>query len=356
VLLALISVAWAGASGGDAPPQVDFVPFVDVRGRAMMNYTEGLSKGVRDDVSAVDRARLGVDLRRQSVGARVAAQQYRAWTADPTSPGDYVIVPPTVEFHEAYAHVGGQLPGGVRGSVDVGRQLITIHRGTLVSERDFDFRGLPLDAVRVQLELGGLRLDALNYRDFGETGISDPGTAVLTLGARQERPVTAWIVELLVIGETPADLGTRGTVGPYLWVESGPLGAEYMEWTGNLVDGPRGGFVRPAGALYAVNGHMNLFLSPEDTSFKGLRDAQLSIVLDPRPQLQIDLDGHAFWLAGTDGRHLGTELDATLRYWFSAVASVEGGYFSYASGPGTAVVRDLQGGLNTGYLQLRVGL
>ncbi len=397
MLAALIGGALA-APAAEGPPEVTFTPSVDVRGRAMYSYTEGLSKGFRDDVSAVDRARFGLELERSGVVARVAAQQYRAWKADPNAPGEYVIVPPDIELFEAYAQVGGRLPGGLEGTFTVGRQLITLHRGQLVSERDFDFRGLPLDVARVQLVVDTLHLDVFNYRDFGESGVSDPGSTVVVVGAGEDRPVTAWLTDLALVVETPAALGTRATAGPVLMVESGryglgfeayaqvtthdetddaddeaatlisawatatvgperlvQLGVGYEEWTGNLLGTRPGGFVRPAGAFYDFHGHMNLFLAPEDTAFRGLRDASVSVVLDPRPRVEIATDLHAFWLGGDDGRSLGTELDVTLRYWFASIAAFEGAWFTYAGGPGTSEVADLPS-LANGYLQLRVGL
>jgi hypothetical protein len=397
-VLAALSLAALAAPGPDHPPEVRFEPLVDVRGRAMYSYTEGLSRGFRTDASAVDRARMGLSLRRELVGARVAAQQYRAWRARPGAPGEYEIVPPRIELHEAFAHVSGRLPGGIESSLSVGRQLITLHRGQLISERDFDFRGLPLDAARVQLVLDTVHLDVFNYREFGETGISDPGTTVVVAGAGEDRPVTAWLIDGVLVAETPRDGGARATLGPIAWVETGwlvlggetyvqavlpdfdsdepeevaallslwgsarlgrdrsvEIGLGYEELTGNLIDGPPGGFRRPAGSRYLFNGHMNLFVTPEDTAFGGLRDASVSVVFDPRPRIQGDVDLHAFWLAD-DGRPLGTELDITLRYWFSAIAAVEGALLSYASGAATDEIADLGQGLTTGYLQLRVGI
>ncbi|MFT4627178.1 MAG: hypothetical protein ACI8PZ_005859, partial [Myxococcota bacterium] len=69
----------AGLATAQQAPEVEWEPIALVRPRFSSGYTEGLALGFHDDRAVTHRARLGLQMRRADVEARVVAQRASGW-------------------------------------------------------------------------------------------------------------------------------------------------------------------------------------------------------------------------------------------------------------------------------------
>lgn len=376
-------------------PRTEFDPLVDVRPRAVINHTDGLSRGFLKNASALERARLGLLLKREGVSGFVGVQEYRGWEYDDAT-SEYVRIEPTFEAFEAWARLEGSLPGNVTADLTAGRQLLSLHGGRLVSDNDFSFRGQPLDALAFNLGLGDISIFAANFRDFSDTSsLDDPGASVFTIGIGNEGPLDRWQVDgVYIVDFFPGSLrntwgpvasfevrrwqldieayvqtvdidpdpdgtsvlvsaSTGATIGPERLVTA--LGG-YAVQTSNLTSRRAlGAFDSPAGNIYEFWGHMNLFQRPEDTDGRGLQDLFVTLAARPHARLTLEADGHGFWLQ-RDAASLGGELDLMLRFQASPIGAFEMGMMQFWAGPGLSEVTSTKGPFRTGYIQLRVAI
>ncbi len=389
---ALIALLVGSAFAQDGP-EIEFSPTIDVRPRAVFNHTDGLSRGFLTDERALERARLGLLLERAGVSGFVGVQEYRGWEFDQAASA-YVRIEPTFEAYEAWARLEGSLPGEVSAQLTAGRQLLSLHKGRLVSTNDHSFQGQPLDALSLSLGLGNIDVFAANFRNFSDTSsLDDPGASVLSIGAGNEGPLDRWQVDGVYIVDFFPD-AVRNTWGPVasiavrrwqLDIETyvqtvdidpdpngvsvlvaaqtgGTLGPErlftvlggYAVQTANLTSNRRAGaFESPAGDIHEFWGHMNLFQRAEDTDSRGLQDAYLTLAPRPHARLAVEADAHGLWLQ-RDPAYLGAEVDLMLRYQASPIGAFEVGFMQFWGGQGLSEVTDDDGPFRTGYVQIRV--
>ena len=389
---ALILLSLAHAQDG---PEIVQEPSIDVRPRAVFNHTDGLSRGFLSNASVLERARMGIGLERATVSGLVGVQEFRGWEYD-NEAADYLRIEPTFEAYEAWGRFTGSLPGNVSAELTAGRQLLTLHRGRLISENDQSFRGLPLDALTLRLGFGQGQIFMSNFRDFSDTSsLSDPGASIISVGYEHDGPVNRYsghmvsMVDFFSVGLRNTN-GLVGSVAVGRWqldaevysqtldiepdpdafsmmtsVETGiTLGPErllsvlggYAVQTANMVSkGRMGAFDSPAGDVYEYWGHMNLFQRPADTDLRGLQDVWFTLASQPHARVNFQADLHRMWTQ-YNAVHLGDELDLVLHLQVSPIGAVEGGLMQFWGGDGLAEISDVQVPFRTGYLQIRVAL
>jgi len=185
-----------------APPAPDAIavgdwqlaPVAEVRLRGEVRHdVDGLDKGL-----LVERTRLGVDVTRGALEARVVLQDARA--LDAGSSADPIAGPEPIAVTGAYeawveAHTGSAAPAFVR----AGRQPVTWGEGRLLGAADWSPTGRSLDAVRGRLVAGDAAFEVL------AVALMDPSTNTSLesyaelLGARGQ-----WALDPLLAGEVYA--------------------------------------------------------------------------------------------------------------------------------------------------------
>jgi hypothetical protein len=138
-------------------------PVLEARVRGEYRHDlDGQDKGV-----LTERVRLGADVERGPIEARVVFQDARLW--DLGSPSDFIGQPSQLALTGAYeawgeAHTSGARPSFVR----VGRQPVTWGEGRLLGTADWSPTGRTLDAVRGRLVTGDWAFELL------AVALSDP--------------------------------------------------------------------------------------------------------------------------------------------------------------------------------------
>jgi hypothetical protein len=142
-------------------------PVAEVRVRGEFRRdVDALNKGL-----LVERARLGADVRRGAIEARVVLQDARSLDVA-TRSADPVAGPAPVAVTGAYeawieAHTASATPSFVR----VGRQPVTWGEGRLLGAADWSPTGRSLDAVRGRLAVGDAAFEVL------AVALTDPSTS-----------------------------------------------------------------------------------------------------------------------------------------------------------------------------------
>ena len=179
VLAGVVAFAWAsGARAQVAPPAPEalsvgdwkLAPLLEVRVRGEYRHDlDAQDKGVLGE-----RVRLGVDVERGPVEARVVLQDAHLWDLGLVS--DVVGQPAPFASTGAYEAWGEARTSGPRPSfVRVGRQAITWGEGRLLGAAEWSPAGRSLDAVRGRLVAGDWSFEAL------AAGLADPAPQQVAL-------------------------------------------------------------------------------------------------------------------------------------------------------------------------------
>lgn len=352
MLAVLVAGAWAQEA-----PALTWKPIVEVRQRVAV--------GAVGDAAAVargveQRARLGMEVQRLGVSARVSFQEVRTWVgaSGTVTPRGFS---PTIA--EGWARVEGDLTRNVGAVATVGRQAITVHEGRIVGADDFVPGGQFLDALRIVGRAAPVSVEYVNARRFDNED-EDPlglGVNLLRFGAAVENPVTAWVADAIWVVDARATDETTSTAGAYVRLDSGRWRGRaegYLQGSGDgtatllglsagwvfgpnerlvahlrydgfsgddeLPDGGRAPWRRVLGDTHRFNGLLDRFDDPEVTDGRGLADLQLVVESRPAPQLSTGLAVHRFW-SPIDGGSYGVELDASAGWSFSPFARFRGG-------------------------------
>jgi hypothetical protein len=134
------------------------VPIVESRVRG--EYWHDLAD--QDKALLVERSRLGADVQRGPIEAKVVFQDARLWDLGGTATSDVVGLPPQQGVTSAFegwieAHTPGARPSFVR----VGRQAIQWGEGRLLGVADWSPTGRSLDAARGRLVAGDWAFELL---------------------------------------------------------------------------------------------------------------------------------------------------------------------------------------------------
>ncbi len=372
VLVIAAPVAWAQAA-----PAIEWQPVVEVRQRASLTEPS-VADGQPASGLVEQRARVGLEVSRLGVSARVSFQDVRTWTLE-TGPVTPEAFAPTIA--EGWVRVEGDLTRNVGAVATVGRQKVVIHEGRIVGEDDFSAAGRFLDAVRIVGRAAPVSVEYVEARRFGDR--EDPmgyGARVVRVGASGENPVTAWVADALWVEDARGTDEATSTLGTYLRFDSGRWRGRadgYLQYSGagtatllglsaGWVFGPNerlvahlrydalssgdddagaglsgGGFTggvtadggaaawRPVlGDTHQFNGLLDRFAAP-GTRPGGLSDLQLRVDARPAPQLALGFVGHRFW-SPLERALAGTELDASAAWAFSPFASARavGGWYA----------------------------
>ncbi len=355
MLLPLVAPAAA-----QAVPTLVWEPVVELRQRLNL-----LDNGSGDDVAReiALRARLGIEVRRTVVSARVSFQELREWSGAASGLVSQGGFTPTIA--EGWARVEGTLTGNIGAEITVGRQPIRVNEGRIVGEDNFRLEGQFFDAVRIVGTALPFSIEYVNARRFLTEG-EDPlgfGVNVLRAGAQGENPMTAWVIDGLWVVDARKTAATTSTTGAYVRFDTGRFRGRaegYLQvsaaGTGSLM-GLHGGWVvgrnerlvvhlrydgisgdsipggtadgraawQPVlGDSHSFGGLMERFAEPEDSGGQGLAHAQLALDSRPAPQLHGTFVVHRFWSPLADVG-LGTEVDATATWAFSPFAAVRVG-------------------------------
>lgn len=362
----LVLVAHASAQG--VAPELRWAPIVQVRQRLIFGLLPD-----EDWEGAVDqRARLGIDVSRSGVSARVSFQETRAWLTrrGPVSPGQFAP-----EIAEGWARVEGDLTRSVGAVATVGRQPLTLHQGRILGADDFSPGGQFFDAVRLEGHARPFSFEYVNARRFADD--VEPfglGVNVVRVGASAKNPVTTyevdgiWLVDARNTDATTSTGGLwlrfdtgrwRGRAEGYIQVSEAGAASLYSGSAGWVfgpnerllvhlrVDGLSGddaGQVpwRPVlGDSHRFNGLLGQFANPDGLT-DGLTDLHLVVESRPAPQLHAELEAHRYW----SGAATGSELDGQFGWDFSPFASANGGIGAYITDAGATS--------SFGYLELDV--
>jgi alginate export protein len=189
------------------------VPILETRVRGEYTYDlDGQGRGF-----LVERARLGVDVERGAVKARVLLQDARMWNVEGgLDPVRQLSPLAQTGAYEAWAegHTASAVPSFVR----VGRQRVTWGEGRLLGSADWSPTGRSLDAVRGRLSVGDGAFELLAASLTDSSGGSLLAAYGQLFGARAE-----WALQPLLAGELyglarlaqvnpPAPLAVDGSV------------------------------------------------------------------------------------------------------------------------------------------------
>lgn len=161
VPLGLVVVTWAAAAAAQVAPEQrtklvvggwEFSPVVEARLRAEVRDELGRQSGV-----LVERARLGVNVERDSLSARVVMQEAGVLGAG----SDLTGGPVRFTVAEPYELWGQWQPGCGSTFLRVGRQPIVWGEGRLLGTNDWAPTGRALDAARVRIGAGRFAFELL---------------------------------------------------------------------------------------------------------------------------------------------------------------------------------------------------
>lgn len=161
--------------------------------------------------SAALRSRLGVEVSRHVLSARVVVQDVRGWDEL-----GLVYYGATPSIAEGWARVDWTTESlGV--IVQVGRQPIEVGGGRIVGRRDWEMAGQFFDAASVKLIGEPLTLEYVNARQFESVASFGTALHVLRLGAGRSMPGTTWNADAVgCIDDTGAvpltTLGAHGSL------------------------------------------------------------------------------------------------------------------------------------------------
>ncbi len=350
VLVGLAPLAW-----GQDVPEIEWSPIVEVRHRLTVDDPD-IDDAAAGSRSVGQRARLGMEVRRLGVSARVSVQEASQWTAtsDVATLGGFAP-----SFAEGWVRLEGDLTRNVGAVATIGRQAITLHEGRILGEDDFQLEGQFFDAVRLVGRAAPVSVEYVNARRFLSRD-EDPlglGVNVFRVGLATENPVTTWTADALWVVDARRTTATTSTAGLWCRLDSGRWrgrGEGYLQTsaagTATLValsagwvfgpnerlvlharyDGLSGDPSDEAGGITAwqpvlgdsrrFNGLLGRFATPGDNDRRGLADAHLVVETRFAPQLATVLTLHRFWSA-LDGGAFGSEIDGTAHWSFSPFAT-----------------------------------
>ena len=353
-MLAGVVSAWA-----QEPSAVAWAPVVELRQRLTVGDTA-------QDIGV--RARVGLEVSRRSVTARVSLQALQSWTA--LEDGAVVPVGGPPELAEGWARVSGELTRNIGAELTVGRQALVVHEGRLLGPDDFTLGGQFLDALRLEARARPFSFEYVNARRFDIDDSLGLGVNVLRGGASIDGPITRWTTDLVWVVDGRRTDAVSSTAGLYARLETGRLRGRVEAYlqprpdgTGSFV-GLSGGWVfgpnerwivelrydgasgdtsgelratsawRPVlGNSHTFNGLLDRFTEPDDDDGRGLADAQLYVQVRPIPQITARMEVHHF-RSPLDTAPYGTEADLRGAWSFTPVASLGAGgaYFFGAEG------------------------
>jgi hypothetical protein len=364
-------------------------PWLQVRGE-FRTRIEGFTGGGfadNDDAYWMDRFRLNATARpSKSLAFVVQAHDARAF--DKTAGSQAAPFRDTLDLRMAYGEIGSKNSFRIgRQELAFGEQRLLGHLAWVNTARSFDGVRATIKGNFGQIDGFAASVVTIDPKGFDKSGNGNvlAGTYISLTAVpkqavepyffwRQSRNVTAELGGIAPLhqatsgvrmaGQVPwaldysGELAVQtGSVGPddvLAWAGHGVLGktlnsapgrprlfGEYNYASGDAdrTDGTRGTFDQ----LYPT-GHDKLGLS-DQVGWRNVHNARAGLEFKPGPKWQISGSYHSWWLAsptdglysasgalvarsatGTDGRHVGQELDGQLAYVYSAQLQIAAGY------------------------------
>ncbi len=358
----------AGVAWGQAAPAVIWSPVLEVRHRGITEDADP-ADAVATQGRVEQRARVGMEVARLGVSARVTFQDVRFWDVASGAVTPKAFAP---ALADGWVRVEGHLTRNVGAIATVGRQTVVLDEGRILGEDPLSAGSRHLDAVRVVGEVEPVCVEYVHARRFvGEDAPRGYRVQMVRVGARGENPVTTWVADgFWVEDDGPVDTRTS-TFGTYLRFDSGRWRGRmdgYLQageaGVGSLVGlsagwvfGPNERLVTHArydhlsgtntaagtaawspvlGDSRRFNGLLDRFADPANRP-DGLSDAQVVVEARFGPPLSTRLVAHQFRSA-RDGALYGHELDARAAWSFSPFAALafEGGWYAPDAATGDA--------------------
>lgn len=328
----MFAVLVTAAAAQEGPP-LHWAPVLEVRPRVV----------VADVAAAALRTRLGVELSRHVLTARVVVQDVRGWDAFGA-----VSYGATPSLAEGWARIdwSSENLGLV---VQVGRQPLEFGGGRVVGRRDWGMVGQFFDAASVKLIGAPLTLQYVNARHFEATEPLGPALHLVRLGAGRAIPGTTWNADAVACidateGRTLTTLGAFGTL------EAGRFRGRAEGWgqsedreTASLVAGSAGWvFGREEGVVVHGRGETvsggaapwqrrhgdvrefeGLLGAPGDAA-DGRVDLEAILELRASARLETSISVRHDWSADLD-RSLAWTAEAEARWFVSPFAAVGAG-------------------------------
>lgn len=336
------------------------------------------------------RSRLTLDYKQDKVQMKFSLQDVRVW-------GDELQMKdiPSIGMHEAW----GELALSEKFSLRLGRQELVYSDDRLLGNVDWVQQARSHDAVLLKLRQEGINFDIGGAFNQEREKLSDTSYGMNTykaLGfvwARKQLHDNLSLSGMHISdgfqrSDTVGGVYFRHTYGLDLaykkerlqlngsfYRQSGEhasgknieayLGVVEMIYTlspmkftigTNYLTGMAGGEskVRSFNTLYATNhkfyGYMDYFINvPVDTRNGGLQDNYLKVNYTPNLKYSLSMDYHYFALAqnlpatetqhGTDGKYLGSEIDAVLQYKYSDHINIHLGYSALFAGKSMEAIK-----------------
>lgn len=350
MLAGLVAVAAA-----QEPPELRWEPVLEVRERFT---AEGPPGALAAEVG--QRARVGMQVTRANVSARVSFEEVRSWVEVPAG-----VVPQGFEprIAEGWGAVGWDFSRNVGVEVTVGRQALQLDEGRLLGRDDVPLQGRFLDALRVEARGRPFEVEFVNARRFEEDALG-LGVTALRAGVHVHQPLTVVAVDAVGLVDARDTARTTSTAGLYARVDSGRARARsetYVQGSaaglGSLVALSAGWVLGPnerltlsgrydvasarvsdtTAAWRPVLGDSRRFWGVAGrfddveavTAGRGLADAHAVAEWRPSARLAGTAALHRFW-SPFDGAPYGWEGDATVAWAFSPYGGVELGAARFA--------------------------
>lgn len=368
-------VALAQANDGPSGPELVWAPVLEVRGRISAEgdpFPRSRTVG--------QAARMGLQVSRGILSARVSLQEVRSWTGDRDSglTGDGTFAP---ELAEGWARFDTVLSPNIGARLTIGRQAIVMNEGRLIGRREWDLEGQFLDALRFELEARPISFELVNARRFEPTG-PDPfsfGVTALRLGIGRGGGASNGQFDLLSVVDARNTAQLTSTTGGFGTVTTGRLSGtaeayfqQNPEGNATLASG-RIGYVIGRNRAWALHGGysaasgdpgtpggiatfqpvlgdthdtfglLDLILPGDDP--RGVSDLTVGAEVIAGQRLTVCLSAHRL-ASPMSGALYGYETDVALAWFVTPFATAELGVSQVAGGE--------QGPAGGGYLELRV--
>lgn len=214
VVAALLARALAAAPGPEGPP-LEWRPVLEVRPRFRMSTAEG--EGTATPAAAL-RARVGMQVTRGILSARVSIQDVHGW-----NDGGSISYGRMPMLAEGWANIDASPSDSLGFALKVGRQAIQLEDGRLVGARDWAMKGQFLDGARVEFVGAPVTVEVMNVRR--SSGRSDEpfgaGVSALRVSIGRTDRISLWQVDGVALVDARLAATPVTTAGMFTKVESG---------------------------------------------------------------------------------------------------------------------------------------
>ncbi len=216
VALLAVGVAAHAATPGPEGPALVWRPVLELRPRFRVDLPDVGAPSAA--LAAALRARVGMDVSRGILAARVSMQDVRGW--NDTGSISYGRMP---NVGEAWAQIDATPSDNLGVTFTVGRQPLQLEDGRLIGTRDWSMKGQFLDGARLELIGAPLSVEVINARRY-QGRRAEPfgaGITALRLGIGRDDPANLWQIDAVGLVDARDSRRPVTTAGGFGKVESG---------------------------------------------------------------------------------------------------------------------------------------